>query len=361
MTWQRRTRIFLWTSSFVSVSVLVYWNARWVQESLTLSICKRAAKKAALELDAEKATFSRGLITLHQARLHRPVSKAGNWSAYDITIDTLQVQLSPLRLFRRMGMVKTFSLDGVRGTVDRRHLIETLDTSSKTSFPFFDAENVSICDLLLNILSPGNFRPYTMSILSCRLPKLRSEWFFMDLLMADSMVGMFDKCLFSLHSRQDMPRWRHFKVDGVKVDHLRTSEHEQNVNTPINWLDKGAVDVDASWVLDGDKLQIRSELCFRDLHAVAPTTKLIQSTLVRPLLAYLNDTRPYLSVSTSVYLQLSQMHHGWSIYDTGMSSELSRAVTADLLRRVETNKVEGVKRVGLWTLWQMLRNVPSIK
>jgi mitochondrial distribution and morphology protein 31 len=361
MAWQRRARVFLWTSSVVSVSVLAYWNARWVQESLTLLICKHAAKRAALELDAEKATFSRGLITLHQARLHRPVSKAGNWSAYDITVDTLQIQLSPLRLLRRMGMIRTFSLDGVRGTIDRRHLDAASNAPSQPFHFSFDAENVSICDLLLSVLSPGNFRPYTISILSCRLPRLRSDWLFMDLLMADSMVGIFDKCLFSLHSRQDMPRWRHFKIDGVKVDHLHTTEHDQTTNVPINWLDRGAVDVDASWVLDGDKLRIRSELCFRDLHAVAPSNKLIQSALVRPLIAYLNDTRPYLSVSTTVYLQVARMHHGWSIYDTGMSSELSRAVTADLLRRAEANRVEGVKRVGLWTLWQMLKNIPTIK
>jgi distribution and morphology protein 31 len=58
-------------------------------------------------------------------------------------------------------------------------------------------------DLLVTVQNP-QFRPYTISIFHAILPRLRKQWLLHDCLTADSAVGMFDDCLFSIHQPQSM-------------------------------------------------------------------------------------------------------------------------------------------------------------
>lgn len=63
-------------------------------------------------------------------------------------------------------------------------------------------EKVEVKDLLLTVLSYDNFRPYNVSILTAKAPILRQRWLLYDMLSAESMVGVFDTSLFSLHTPQ---------------------------------------------------------------------------------------------------------------------------------------------------------------
>jgi distribution and morphology protein 31 len=66
----------------------------------------------------------------------------------------------------------------------------------------FELNSFSVSDLLVTVIQPGGFRPFKVSIISAHAPRLRKQWLFYDLLCADSVLGVFDECLFSMHRAQ---------------------------------------------------------------------------------------------------------------------------------------------------------------
>lgn len=95
---------------------------------------------------------------------------------------------------------------------DRRHLTEPypidLDPASTRHIAQpgdFQLESLKLEDVLVTIYQP-NFRPFTASIFTADLSHFRKQWIFYDLLSADSMVGQFDNCLFSVHRPQSINR-----------------------------------------------------------------------------------------------------------------------------------------------------------
>jgi distribution and morphology protein 31 len=57
-------------------------------------------------------------------------------------------------------------------------------------------------DILVTMHQP-NHRPFTISIFNASVNNFRKQWLLYDLLSeADSIVGMYDGCLFSLHRPQ---------------------------------------------------------------------------------------------------------------------------------------------------------------
>jgi distribution and morphology protein 31 len=135
-----------------------------------------------------------------------------NWSYWDVTVENIDVTLSLWRWLEGKGILTECQLKGVRGTIDRRHIIwpeDWVPVRRKPQQGDFNLDNFVVDDLLLTILNPG-FRPYTISVFNGKVPKLRKQWLMYDLICADSIVGMFDQCLFSVHRPHQSimdPRW----------------------------------------------------------------------------------------------------------------------------------------------------------
>ncbi|KAJ1543691.1 Mitochondrial distribution and morphology protein 31, mitochondrial precursor [Cladochytrium tenue] len=149
-------------------------------------------------------------------------------------------------------------MKGVRGVVDRRHIIwdpDWVPTRRKPHENDFMMSKFVVEDLLLTILNPS-FRPYTISVFNGELPLFRQQWLLYDLMCADSIVGTFDDCLFSIHRAQDPeflpeahkgeqknPHWAkmvgHLKISGVPIEHMNTG-----VTGPFGWITSGSVDLD---------------------------------------------------------------------------------------------------------------------
>ena len=70
----------------------------------------------------------------------------------------------------------------------------------------FELESLQLEDVLVTVYQPGNFRPYTSSIFRADIHTFRKRWMFYDFLCAESVVGQFDNCLFSLHKPQTIGR-----------------------------------------------------------------------------------------------------------------------------------------------------------
>ncbi|TPX38470.1 hypothetical protein SeLEV6574_g07772 [Synchytrium endobioticum] len=156
-----------------------------------------------------------------------------NWTYWDVNIQTADMSLSLWKWLDGKGIIKEASVNGVR-----------------------DIENFHVEDVLLEIRNPG-FRPYNVSIYHADAPRLRLQWLLYDLMCADSVVGTFDGCLFSVHKPQtkkgdkdneedvlnsSRSRWAkmsHFKINGVPIQHLN-----QGAEGPFGWITGGTLDMD---------------------------------------------------------------------------------------------------------------------
>lgn len=187
----------------------------------------------------------------------------GNYTQFDVTIDTVNVTLSFLKWWNGKGLLKDVEVKGVRGIVDRTSVHWAATGEDPLSYRKqhnpgdFELDYFKLEDLLVTVHQPGGFRPYPVSIFSCELPQLRKQWLFYDFLSATHMSGSFDGSLFTIHPRQihgvssaDNTRqddistpsaWKKFsrcRIDGLKIDHLN-----RGVEGPFGWIYEGNVDI----------------------------------------------------------------------------------------------------------------------
>lgn len=127
---------------------------------------------------------------------------------FDLTIDTLEVELSLMRLMEGKGLVKSANVKGIRGIIDNRrgnwnkNAVFDAEAIRKRHIPGdFEMESLTIDDLLLTVYMPTGFRPFPVSILQAQLSKLRKQWYahIVDLMsiynvLILSVIGCFMIC-----------------------------------------------------------------------------------------------------------------------------------------------------------------------
>ncbi|KAK0620942.1 hypothetical protein B0T14DRAFT_458208 [Immersiella caudata] len=187
----------------------------------------------------------------------------GNYTQFDLTLDTVNVTLSFAKWWSGKGLLKDVEVKGVRGVMDRTSVVWSADGEDPLSYRHerspgdFELDYFKLEDLLITVHQPGGFRPFSVSIFSCELPQLRKQWLFYDFLSASHMSGSFDGSLFTIHPRQvhnvsstqdNRPdqfgtpsAWKKFsrlRIDGLKIDHLN-----RGVEGPFGWIYEGNVDI----------------------------------------------------------------------------------------------------------------------
>ncbi|KOS15436.1 mdm31-mitochondrial inner membrane protein required for mitochondrial morphology and inheritance [Malassezia pachydermatis] len=192
--------------------------------------------------------------------------KDTNFSMFELRVDSIDVQLSLSRWFDGRGILHKMDIRGIRGIVDRRHVFWDPDVPwdpkkarRKAKPNDFDLDQFTIEDFLVTVYQPGNFRPFNLSIFNARIPRLRTQWLFYDLLNADSITGQIDGCLFSLHKPQSVhhttrsmyshrgkenapyfQNWSRLRVDGVNIDHIQKMA---GLSGPLMWIYAGRFDM----------------------------------------------------------------------------------------------------------------------
>ncbi|KAG0006601.1 Mitochondrial distribution and morphology protein 31, mitochondrial precursor [Modicella reniformis] len=178
-----------------------------------------------------------------------------NFTMFDLIIDQIDVTFSAKRWLDGKGLIEDASIKGVRGVIDRTHVwwdpdVEYIPEVARRKHVSgdFELESLQLEDMLVTVLQPDGFRPYTISVFSAQFPCFRKQWLFYDMLCAESMVGMFDGCLFSCYTAQrestdsqtdvKWKRMTRFKIDDVKIDHLNAG-----VEGPFGWIYAGTVDI----------------------------------------------------------------------------------------------------------------------
>ncbi|KAI9469039.1 MAG: hypothetical protein EXX96DRAFT_590231 [Benjaminiella poitrasii] len=247
------------------------------------------------------------------------------WMWYDLVIDRVEVTLSLMRWMDGKGLVQSADVQGVRGVVDRRHVrwdpdvpYDPVAARHKYTPGDFELEKLTLEDFLVTVYQPNGFRPYPVSIFHAQLDRFRKQWLFYDLLCATSIVGAFDKSLFSVHApqleksvleqsghidtnktgfrshdiyhyypfrkpdpngvlvggettrfgiltdndmrKQGYKRKSRLRIDGVNVDHIF-----RGVEGPPGWITSGAVDISADIYIPQEAVEADSTELLRQL------------------------------------------------------------------------------------------------
>ncbi|EMD91136.1 hypothetical protein COCC4DRAFT_49870 [Bipolaris maydis ATCC 48331] len=194
-----------------------------------------------------------------------------NYTQFDISIDTVNITLSFSKWFNGKGLLEDVEIKGIRGVVDRTS-VRTIEGVDPRSYKHehqpgdFELDSFKMEDLLVTVYQPNGFRPFSVSIFSCDLPRLRKQWLFYDFLSANMMSGSFDNSLFTIHPRQthnytgaqlssgraseDGSSWKkhsRIRIDGLNIDHLN-----RGYEGPFSWIHEGNVDIVADVMFPND-------------------------------------------------------------------------------------------------------------
>ncbi|KAI5953604.1 MDM31 [Candida jiufengensis] len=184
----------------------------------------------------------------------------GNYTQFDLIIEEVNISLSFNKWVNGTGMIETLEIKGLRGEVDRTHVIWNPDddaTNYKNVYQpgDFEIEDFKMEDVLFELKQPKGFRPFDVAIYNCELSKLRKHWLFYDFLNANVMSGSYDNSLFTVHKKQRLSdfsldgedtlkkhnKWKRItclRVDALNIDHLNTG-----LEGPFGWITSGKVDM----------------------------------------------------------------------------------------------------------------------
>ncbi|KAL8918505.1 MAG: hypothetical protein Q9208_007312 [Pyrenodesmia sp. 3 TL-2023] len=190
-----------------------------------------------------------------------------NYTQFDLSLDTVNVTLSFAKWFNGKGLLRDVEVKGVRGVIDRTSVHYPSEHVDPRTYKHehnpgdFEIGSFKLEDLLVTVHQPHNFRPFSVSIFSCDLPRLRRQWLFYDFLSAHTVSGSFDESLFTIHPRQirdftgsqlggETDHWKkhsRLRIDGLNIDHLN-----RGVEGPFSWIREGNVDIVADIMFPAD-------------------------------------------------------------------------------------------------------------
>ncbi|KAI4120050.1 MAG: hypothetical protein LQ345_000006 [Seirophora villosa] len=242
----------------------VFISRRPGQGSGKVSKGSSTTAAAAAAMANDRANNTGSLLAQESALAEDDVT---NYTQFDLSLDTVNVTLSFAKWFNSKGLLRDVEIKGVRGVIDRtsaHHPNEHVDprTYKQEHNPGdFEIDSFKLEDLLVTVHQPGNFRPFSISVFSCDLPRLRRQWLFYDFLSAHTVSGSFDESLFTIHPRQthgligshlggEPDHWKkhsRLRIDGLSIDHLN-----RGVEGPFSWIHEGNVDIVADIMFPAD-------------------------------------------------------------------------------------------------------------
>ncbi|KAI9295212.1 mitochondrial distribution and morphology protein family 31/32 [Neoconidiobolus thromboides FSU 785] len=261
--------ILLGTTTFFS-TLLFIANSFQFQEWVRLTLSKIISKQIGMEVSIGNAivpNWKENKISMKQVKLQYNVIKDNDMNLpypdspaiWDLSFDNIEITLSLIRWLDGKGLVKDCFIKGMRGVIDRSQVtypdeeFEPLKARQLNQKKDLELNSLIIEDCLITICHPYNFRPFQVSIFNANIPLLRQRWFLFDMMCANSIVGMFDNCLFSVHMAQndinDIDKNHgfkrsHFRVDGVPID-----QFNGGVEGPFGWITSGRVDFDVDFMI----------------------------------------------------------------------------------------------------------------
>ncbi|KAI9787857.1 MAG: Mitochondrial distribution and morphology protein 31, mitochondrial precursor [Peltula sp. TS41687] len=345
-----------------------------------------------------------------------------NYTQFDLTLDTVNVTLSFARWFNGKGLLRDVEVKGIRGVVDRTSVHYDGKPVDPRSFKHehhlgdFEISSFKLEDLLVTVYQPREFRPFSVSIFSCELPRLRKQWLFYDFLSANNTSGSFDESLFTIHPRQihghtgalldeleatgEPNMWKkqsRLRIDGLNIDHLN-----RGVEGPFSWIHEGSIDIVADIMFPADHnesiAKVMSDVYDRveatvtsssrhvdpsvesnpsrtthnedddrfvifdlrvhlnNVRAAVPLfTKdisYVKNAMIRPIVAYINSKNAFIPVNCRLVKRASDFDGSWTVFDSGLMEDLS-AETYDAFTRDIVDEHARRRRFKKVGLWSL--------
>jgi distribution and morphology protein 31 len=240
---------------------------------------KSQVKKGSQAAAAAAAAASEGRDITPKEAAATTEDDDGNYTQFDVSMDTVNVTLSFAKWFNGKGLLCDVEIKGIRGVIDRTHVdaaawegIDPRSWKHEHQTGDFELESFKMEDMLVTVYQPENFRPFSVSIHLCELPRLRKQWLFYDFLSANVVSGSFDNAMFAIHPRQEhnyagatrhvngatlvtnseeeISHWKkhaRFRIDGLNIDHLN-----RGVEGMFAWIKEGKVDIVADMMFPSD-------------------------------------------------------------------------------------------------------------
>ncbi|KAJ2270054.1 Mitochondrial distribution and morphology protein 31, mitochondrial precursor [Coemansia sp. RSA 371] len=284
VTWALMSQAMLLLIGTTTTVSVVLWllNRLQYQDWIAHKLSQRVSSALGISVSFESAiapAWRNGSIRFKNVNIrcgpeHGELQEDGssdtNFTMYDLRIDHIDVVLSLWRWMDDRGLISECSMRGIRGVVDRRsvwwdpNVTYVPSEHRRTHRPgYFDLDLLELEDMLLTVHPWQNFRPITVSIYSASLPRFRDRWLLSDALNANSIVGMYDGSLFTVHqAHQRLPhthavhmpslymnqnqhdpvpeRTTHVQIDNLNIDHINTG-----VEGPVGWITSGKLNVSA--------------------------------------------------------------------------------------------------------------------
>lgn len=299
----------------------VFVSRRPKSLSLAAGVRKGTLSEATAEAAAKR---SPSLSITESTQTDQPVNEEEddtNYTQFDLTIETVNVTLSFVKWWNGKGLLQDIELKGVRGVVDRTFVHWDAETAAQDPLTFrhephygdFELDSFKLDDLLVTVHQPKGFRPFTASIFSCDLPRLRRRYLFYDLLCANHISGSYDNSLITLHPKQSfstsaaslsasgtLRRESRFRMDGISIDHIN-----KGVTGPMGWIHEGTCDVVADISIPADS--VNSTLVNEVINNIAESVHphLANSILSEGTLAATTSTITSQSLATQSHQQIS--------------------------------------------------------
>ena len=111
-------------------------------------------------------------------------------------------------------------------------------------------------------------------------------------------------------------------------------------------------------------LSFKFDLRLRNIKAHIPLhnddLSLISTAIMaKPIVAYINEHRPYIPLSCRFQLDLASFDGAWTVYESGIAKSLGDGVNDSLAQLVadKNKRLRRLKRVGLWSMYAAIKNM----
>lgn len=425
--------IFLATTTFFSLIILTF-NTVFAQEFVARKFGELITKNSNLSVIFENAivpSWNNGKIRFSNVMVSRrpklskkfikssPTSSGGtvydqqesipseeeelddgNYTQYDLRIQEINVTLSFGKWVNGKGIIDTMEMKGVRGVVDRTHVVwDPNDSATNYKNIYqpgdFEIDYFKLSDVLFELRQPFDFRPFNVEINYCELGKLRKHWLFYDILNANFLNGSYDGSLFTIHKKQRFNEFnevatvkcQRLRVNGLNIDHLNTG-----LPGPLGWISHGKVDMigdltiplannDTNYLsvlksnlysqnainnesqedLQQPKIKLDLNIKLFNVKATVPfqTPELsyMNYALIKPIVAYINSNNTFIDLDNVVTKFVTDFEGSWTIYDCLLMDDISVEVYKNFEHYVvdDEYRLNRMRKVTFWSVQLLMQ------
>lgn len=116
-----------------------------------------------------------------------------------------------------------------------------------------------------------------------------------------------------------------------------------------------------------NSLAFKFDLRLRNIKAHIPLQNpdlslLHTAVMAKPILAYINEHRPYIPLTCQFQLDLTNFEGAWTVYESGIAEGLGKGVTEALGHLVadKNKRLKRMRQVGLWSMYSVIKNMGYI-